>query len=90
MLLAQLVEIIDKIDLDKSGLKKKLEVEIERHKIFHSNIMGKQEEDYKVNDVDIRNYARYILQKGSVFEKRDMLGCFKSEIKIINKVVVIQ
>jgi hypothetical protein len=38
VLMIQLLEIIDKIDLDKSGLKKKLEIEIERHKKFHSRL----------------------------------------------------
>jgi DNA invertase Pin-like site-specific DNA recombinase len=79
-LIKQLIKIIDKIDLDKSGLKKKLETEIERHKKFHSGIMGKPEQEYSVKDVDIRNYAKYLLTEGSIFEKRDLLGCLKSKI----------
>ncbi len=82
--------MLDQIDLDKSGLKKKLEKEIERHKVFHSKIMGKQEESYEVKDVDIRNYAKYVLEKGSVFEKRDMLGCFKTEILVLNKTLALK
>ena len=51
---------MDKIDLDKSGVRRKLESEIEYHKKFHSNILGKEEEDYKAKDIDIRNYSKYI------------------------------
>jgi hypothetical protein len=68
VLLEQLLGIIDQIDLDKSGLKKKLEAEIERHKKFHSSIMGKSKEEYSAKDTDVRNYAKYLLTEGSIFE----------------------
>lgn len=87
VLLDQLLELMDKLDLDKTGLRKKLEAEIERHKKFHSGIMGKKEEVYAVRDVDIRNYAKYLLTEGSTFEKRDLLSCLKSKISISNKTI---
>ena len=84
-LVTQLLELMDKVDLDKSGIRKKLEMEIERHKKFHSNIMGKKEEEYRAKDVDIRNYAKYVLNEGSIFEKRDLIGCLRSKVQISNK-----
>ena len=86
-LISQLTEIIDKVDLDESGIKKKLEVEIERHKKFHSGIMGKANEEYKAEDADIRNYAKYLLIEGSTFEKRDLLMCLRSKVTLKNKEV---
>lgn len=85
ILISQLTEIIDRIDLDRSGIKKKLEAEIERHKKFHSGIMGKADESYSVKDADIRNYAKYLLTEGSIFEKRDLLTCLKSNIHLSSK-----
>lgn len=85
VLIFQLLEIIDKIDLDQSSIKKKLEAEIERHKKFHSGIMGKAEEIYHAKDADIRNYAKYLLTEGSMFEKRDLLQCLKSKLILKNK-----
>jgi len=87
ILIQELLGIIDKIDLDKSGIKKKLEVEIERHKKFHSGIMGKPKEEYSAKDADIRNYAKYLLTEGSIFEKRDLLGCLKSKLFLKDKKV---
>jgi site-specific DNA recombinase len=84
-LVAQLLELMDKIDLDKSGVRRKLETEIERHKKFHSSIMGMKEEEYRAKDVDIRNYAKYVLNEGSIFERRDLIGCLKSKLQIANK-----
>jgi site-specific DNA recombinase len=89
VLIFQLLEIFDKIDLDRSGIKKKLEAEIERHKKFHSGIMGKAEETYHAKDADIRNYAKYLLQEGSMFEKRDLLTCLKSKLALQNKALTL-
>lgn len=88
VLIFQLLEIIDKIDLDRSGIKKKLEAEIERHKKFHSGIMGKAEETYHAKDADIRNYAKYLLTEGSMFEKRDLLTCLKSKLVLKDKSII--
>ncbi|MFA6408187.1 MAG: recombinase family protein [Candidatus Paceibacterota bacterium] len=85
VLIAQLLELIDRVDLDKSGLRKKLEAEIERHKKFQFNIMGKKEEEYRAKDVDIRNYAKYLLTEGSIFEKRDLLVCLKTKLLVKEK-----
>jgi len=89
VLIAQLLELMDKIDLDKSGIKKKLEVEIERHKKFHSGIMGKPEQEYHAKDADIRNYAKYLLTDGSLFEKRDLIQCLKSKLMIKDKAITL-
>lgn len=88
VLISQLTDILDQIDLDQSGVKKKLEAEIERHKKFHSGIMGKSEEEYLAKDADIRNYAKYLLNEGSMFEKRDLLSCIKSSLKVVNKKLI--
>lgn len=87
ILISQLIEIIDRIDLDRSGIKKKLEAEIERHKKFHSGIMGKTDENYSVKDADIRNYAKYLLTEGSMFEKRDLLTCLATKLRLRNKLL---
>jgi site-specific DNA recombinase len=88
-LLKEILEMVDGIDLDKSGIKKKLEAEIERHQKFHSGIMGKKHEQYSTNEVDIRNYAKFLLQDGSIFEKRELLSCIKSKLRISEKRLVI-
>ncbi len=90
VLLAQLLELMDGIDLDKSGMRRKLEAEIERHNEFHSKIMGKKEEEYKAKDVDIRNYAKYTLREGSVFDKRELLTCVKSRLILKQKSVILE
>lgn len=89
VLISQLTEIVDQIDLDRSGIRKKLEAEIERHKKFHSGIMGKRNEEYSVKDVDIRNYAKYVLGVGTSFEKREILAQLRGKLSITNKAVLL-
>ena len=89
VLIEQLLGIMDEVDLDTSGIKDKLEDEIERHNIFQTRIMGKAKEEYRTKDADMRNYAKYLLTQGSMFEKRDLLRCLKSRIILQNKYITI-
>jgi hypothetical protein len=43
--------------------------------------------DYSAKDVDVRNYAKYLLREGNLFEKRDLLFCMKSKILLKDKKV---
>jgi len=88
-LIRQLLELMDDVDLDQSGLRKKLQSEIERHKKFSVGILGGKKEDYSAKDMDIRNYAKYILREGNLFEKRDLLVCLKSKIVLKEKKVAL-
>lgn len=86
-LIEQLAMLMDKIDLDEIGMQEKIKTEIERHKKFNSNMLGIKEKAVKVGEIDIRNYAKYILRDGSIWEKRELLSCLKSKVKLNNKVV---
>ncbi len=44
----------------------------------------------KHSDVDLKTYVQYILKEGSNEEKRELMGCFKSRIKVTKKVVTIE
>jgi hypothetical protein len=41
----------------------------------------------QIKDVDIRDYAKFILKEGSIEEKRELLTCFKSKILLKNKTI---
>jgi hypothetical protein len=88
-LIKQLSGLMEKIDLDQSGLRKKLQAEIERHKKFSVGILGGEKGDYSAKDIDIRNYAGYLLREGNLFEKRDLLICLKSKIALKEKRIVL-
>ena len=83
-LLNQLLNLIDKIDLSKAGLKKRLEVEVEKMNKFTADVLGMQDE-IKIPKMDVRGYAKYVLKNGALEEKRDLLGCLTSKLVLENK-----
>ena len=50
-------------------------------------MMGSDNNDLpkKISDVNIKNYAKYILLEGTKQEKRDLLECLKSKIILKDK-----
>lgn len=87
-LIEQLTNLMDQIDLDEIGIKEKIKVEVGRFKKFQRSILGVNTK-IVVKDVDIRDYAKYVLKDGSTLEKRELLGCLKSKIKLKEKAVFI-
>ena len=83
-LVKQFEKLIDDIEIDEIGIKERIKEEVTRFKKFQSSLLGKKEK-VKVEDIDIRNYAKYILQEGKDVEKRELLGCLKGKIVLKEK-----
>ena len=90
-LIAQLLEIVDRIDINNVGIKEKLEREIGRFSQFKSNVLGSNEQE-KITEskIDVRNYMKYLLREGSITEKRELMQSFKSKLVLINKRIVLE
>ena len=76
--------MLDNLDLDEIGMREHLKSEVERYKKFQSGVLGVKDK-IKVADIEIRNYAKYVLREGTNFEKRELLSCLKSKITLNNK-----
>ncbi|CAN5750184.1 hypothetical protein BH11PAT2_BH11PAT2_01580 [soil metagenome] len=83
-LIEQFVELMDTIELDEIGIKEKITAEVERFKKFQKTLLGTKAE-IKVIDVDIRNYAKYLLKEGADVERRELLGCLRSKILLSDR-----
>lgn len=77
--------LLDEIDLNEIGIKQKIKTEVERFKKFQ-RIVLKNREKIEIGDIDIRNYAKFILKDGTDAEKRELLSNFKSKIVLSNKI----
>jgi hypothetical protein len=53
-------------------------------------VLGYANPKAKHEEVDPKMYARYTLKEGTNEEKRELMGCFKSKIKITKGVVTIE
>jgi DNA invertase Pin-like site-specific DNA recombinase len=89
-LVEQLVEMMDWIEFNEIGMRKKIKEEIERHKKFQSGLLGEKESKIKVKNVEVRNYAKYILREGQMHEKRELLTCLRSKITLAGKRISIE
>ncbi|RJO61197.1 recombinase family protein [candidate division WS5 bacterium] len=87
-LIKQFEELIEKIDIDEIGIKEKIKIEVERFKKFNQVVLGSKGK-ITVADIDIRNYAKYILREGKEVEKRELLGCLRSKVILNNKQITI-
>lgn len=87
-LIEQLANILDKVSLDEIGMKEKIKAEIEEHKKFNKSVLGKTTiEKVKVKEIDIRNYAKYILRERNIWEKRELLGNLRSKLMLRHKLI---
>lgn len=88
-LIEQFELLMDTLDLDEVGIREKLKSEVERFKNFQRGVLGIKEK-MPTTDIEIRNYAKYLLREGSVLEKRELMGCLRNRIYISNKVVKLE
>lgn len=83
-----ITKIIDQLDTDKVNLGYKIRKELERYSHFRSKVLGKSEvEMKKKKEVDIKSYAKYLLEEGSIVEKRELLECLRSKLVLKDKEV---
>jgi hypothetical protein len=85
-LIKQLQKLTDELNLKKFPIQNKIKNEIKRFKKFQSITTGKIK-NIDVNDVDVKNYAKFLLKEGSNEEKRELITYFKNKIILKNKVI---
>lgn len=90
-LIEQLAIIIDTVSLDEIGMKERIKTEIEQHQKFQESVLGKVSKDkIKIKEIDIRNYAKYILRERSIWEKRELLSHLRSKLILKEKQITLE
>ena len=89
-LIRQIINLIDKVDIDKLKTIEKIKQEIQRFQKFNY-ILGNTDKNTssKLPEVNIKNYTKYILLEGTKQEKRDLLECLNSKIYLKEKIIYI-
>ena len=82
-----MVNLIDDIELDNLKITENIKLELDRFRKF-SYIFG-QNSNLKSREVDVKNYAKYVLLEGTKEEKRELLGCLRGEVVLKNKILFI-
>ena len=86
-LIKSLLLLIDKIDMNELGLKMKLKDELERYNRFQTMMGLKNDPKAKPKKIQMRTFVKYILQEGSIIEKRELLANMKSKIVLTGKTI---
>lgn len=89
-LIDQMIKALDQIDLNGIGIQHKFEEELHRFNKFQRGVLGMSNSTKTHEEVDLKTYAKYTLKEGTDQEKRELMGCFKSKIKITKGVVTIE
>lgn len=88
-LIKQLKTIIEDIDIKALPMKDKIKYEVERYKKFQNMLLENQPKII-VKNIDLKNYAKFILLEGSISEQRELIGCLKGEIFVDKKRVYLR
>lgn len=83
-LIKQLIKLIDTIKINELGMQQKLEQELKRFGRFQDAI-GVEKKESTAHEVNIREYAKYLLKEGSIVEKRELLANLRSKIVYVDK-----
>ena len=70
-------------------MKDKIKYEVERYKKFQ-NMVLENKPKIIIKNIDLKNYAKFILQEGTISEQRELIGFLKGEIFVDKKRVYLK
>ncbi len=88
-LMDELLGLIDKLELDEIGAQEQFKEELERYHKFN-DVIGSGETKSTKPAIDLKAYAKYVLENGTKEEKREILRYVKGEILLKSKKVYIE
>jgi hypothetical protein len=89
-LIEELLKIMDQVNINELGMRQKLEDEIRRFNKLQKIVNGKSgNELVEENEVNIRQYVKYLLKEGSVSDKRELLGNLRSRLSYKDKKITL-
>ncbi|MDX9893375.1 MAG: recombinase family protein [Patescibacteria group bacterium] len=84
-LINELAKTIDKVEIDQLGVQGKFEDEVRRLNNLQTSVLGGSHNKIETKKIDIRAYAKYLIQNGNISEKRELLSLLKSKLIYTNK-----
>jgi len=89
-LIDELFKVIDKVSINELGMRIKLEDEIKRFNRLQ-RLATKGTPKYSINedDVNTREYAKYVLREGTPLEKRELMGHLRSRLVLNDKKITL-
>ena len=89
-IIKQLIKLMTEIDINELDVQKRFQEEFKRASKFQRMFIGAKEPTHINKELNHKTYVTYVLQDGTIAEKRELLGMLKSRIIITKSVVTIQ
>ncbi len=70
---------MDKISIDEIGARHLIEKEVARYNKLRSTMLGVREKD-TAKSMDVRKYAKYLLEEGTMEERREILEHLRGKL----------
>ena len=70
-------------------MRNRLKETVDQYHDFQA-VLGVNKQKIHIKDVDMKNYAKHILNKGSILEKRELLSYLKNKLILTNKIVTFE
>ncbi len=86
----QMIALLDNIDINILDIEQKFDDELKRFNKFQRGVLGIANKGETHADIDLKTYAKYTLKEGTNEERRQLMGCFKSKIKITQGVMTVE
>ena len=87
-LIEQLCGIVDQLDIDELGARHLIDKEIARYNKLPKTVLGSKEKD-KAAAMDVKKYAKYLLEEGSMEEKRELLSHLRGKLIVNDKKITL-
>lgn len=79
--------MVEGLDLNKVKITQKLMREIEKYEKFANGVIGEQAPKMKLQQINLKTYAKYVLMDGTREEKRELLECLNNKIYLKDREV---
>jgi site-specific DNA recombinase len=78
------IDYLSKVSAEEIERRENLRAELDRFRRLSSAVLGHKEGEEQP-EVNLHNFAKYVLSEGTRDEKRELLTCLNAEIKLQNK-----
>jgi site-specific DNA recombinase len=85
-LIRQLEKLIEEININELKITEEIQSEINRFNKFQKTVL-KNKNQIKTDEINFKDYVKFILKEGSDIEKRRLISCFKNEFILREKQV---
>jgi hypothetical protein len=89
-LINALLRLLDKLTIEEIENKETLHNELDKFRRLSSAVLGYADDPEKKTEIDLHNFAKYILTEGTTAEKRALISCLEQIIYLKNKELITQ